>query len=80
MPRNVRPSWIDLSVDGRTDISTGPRSRHGELSAILSVREDGSVLRLLDIDAIGSQDGKTVLIRVTDRRTHSTIFEERFNQ
>lgn len=29
MPRCVRPFWVDLSVDGRNDIGTGPRDNAG---------------------------------------------------
>lgn len=77
-PRNVRPSWIEVSVDDRgSDVATGPRSRTGQLSATLSVRDDGSVLRLLDVEVIPDSDGKTSIVRVTDKRGGRTVFEER---
>lgn len=41
-PANVRPSWIEVDVDGRkTPIATGPRSRAGDLIANISVRDKG---------------------------------------
>jgi len=81
MPRNVRPSWIDVNSDSRAaTIGAGPVARDGQLTATVSVRQDGDVLRLLDIDCIGSQDKQTVLVRVTDKRTGAAIFEEVFTQ
>lgn len=81
MPRFVRPSFLDARADGvATPVATGPKSRSGELSATLSVRSAGDVLQLLDIAAIASKDGATVLVRVIDKRTGLPIFEERFTQ
>lgn len=81
MPANVRPSWIDVVVDSRdTNIGTGPRLRDGWMQAVLSVRQLGDVLPLLDIEAIASHDKTSVLVRVTDNRTGKVIFEERFVQ
>lgn len=80
-PRNVRPSFLKVSVDGReTDIATGPRARTGEMTAELLVRCNGSAMGLLDIEAIASADAKTVLVRVTDKRTQVVIFEETITQ
>lgn len=80
MTRNVRPAWIEVSVDGRSDIATGPRSRTGQMSITASIRENGSILKLLDIDFIASRDGQTVRVIIEDHRTHKPVFEEVFNQ
>jgi hypothetical protein len=65
MPVNVRPSWIDVSVDGRdTNIATGPRSRDGSMSAKFYLRVNGSVTHVLDVDCIASRDKKTVTLQV----------------
>lgn len=78
MPRNVRPSFVNLSVDGRSPVATGPRSRAGTLSAMFSVRSAGAVLELLDVHALA--DGDSVRFVVVDLRTGRTFFEERFAQ
>ena len=81
MPRFVRPSFLTARADGvRTAVATGPKTRSGELSATFLVRSAGAVLPLLDVDAIASADGASVLYRVSDKRTNAVIFEERFTQ
>ncbi len=78
---NVRPSWIDVNVEGReSGLAAGPRSRDGSMTAGFSVRENGYVLPVLDVECIASRDKKTVLMRVTDIRTGKVLFEERFVQ
>ena len=65
MPRNVRPSWINVSVEGRkSDIGTGPISRSGDLSATFKVRKDGCVHDLGYVDIMGSSDKKQILVHV----------------
>ena len=78
--RNIRPSYVSVSVDGATRTATGPRSRSGELSVEFSARADGSAAPFLSVDAIASADGASVLWRVTDRRTGRVILEERVSQ
>jgi 5-methylcytosine-specific restriction endonuclease McrA len=43
-PRNVRPSWISVKVDGKERLATGPRSLDGKMQADLFIRDKGSVL------------------------------------
>lgn len=64
--RNVRPSWVDLRVDGKLVKATGPKSRKGELVATFSARADGVSVRLWGVEAIGSADGATTVWRVVD--------------
>lgn len=81
MPRFVRPSFLIASADGVAGkVATGPKSRTGTLSATFLVRDQGSVLPLLEVDAIASRDGETVLYRVTDKRSGAVVFEEKFTQ
>lgn len=85
MPRNIRPSWLSLAVDHNGNAptivkETGPKGRAGSSSATLRVRSDGAVLPLLSIDAIGSADGGTVLVRVVDLRNGAVKFLETFQQ
>lgn len=85
MPRFVRPSWFSLAVDNNGNApsivrETGPRSRTGTTSCNVKVRSAGAVLDLLDVDAIGSADGASVLVTVTDKRSGKVVFSERFTQ
>ena len=85
MPRAVRPSWFVLSIDNTSNDpvpikATGPKGRTGTGSVRVKVRKDGGVLDLLDVDAIGSADGNTVTVRVTDLRTGLVRFQETFHQ
>ena len=43
MPRNVRNFWVELNVDGRTEIAAGPRSKDGGFRLVVRVREDGAI-------------------------------------
>jgi len=55
MPRFVRPAWIDVSADGSASSrGTGPRSRDGYLSALLTLRTaSGGVSDTIRLDAGG---------------------------
>jgi len=64
MPRNVRNSWVDLSVDGRNDIGTGPRSADGGMTAHFSVRDQGSIVSSVTVET-GEWRGK-LFLRVFD--------------
>ena len=65
MTRNVRPSWINVSVEGRkSDIRTGPTSSSGNLSATFKVRKDGHIHDLGYVDLIASSNKKSVLVSV----------------
>jgi hypothetical protein len=64
MPRNVRNSWVDLSVDGRAnDIGTGPRSSDGGMVAYFKVRDKGRVVNSVTVDCVACSDG-TLYLRV----------------
>ena len=78
MPRYVRPSFVNLSVDGRSPVATGPKSRTGTLSAMFSVRDRGDVLPLLDVHCLA--DGDSVRVVVVDLRTGRELWSETFLQ
>jgi len=85
MPRNVRPSWVDVAIDNSSNNpqvvkGTGPKGRSGTLSALFKVRSAGSVLDLLDVTMIGSEDGRFVNVTVTDKRTGKWLFSENVTQ
>jgi hypothetical protein len=83
MPVNVRPSWIEVQVDGReNDIATGPRARDGSLSAKLYLRVNGEVTHVLDVYCLATSDKKQVKLivdMVTDHGPH-TVVAETFDQ
>lgn len=56
MPRFVRPAYMTLDADGvATQAGTGPRSREGWLSAVLTVRTpQGDVSAPVKISAGGT--------------------------
>lgn len=43
MPRSVRNFWIDLNVDGRTSIGTGPVDPNGGFNITILMRDNGEV-------------------------------------
>ena len=79
-PRNIRPAWLAVNVDGKPRVATGPRARTGNLDASFYVREMGAVLPLLEFTARASEDGSTVEVIVTDVRTGAVRFRETFHQ
>ena len=79
-PRNVRPSFVSVNVDGVERCSTGPKGRAGNLMAHFAVRDGGNVLPLIDVRIVAEPDGKTVTAFVFDMRTGATLFQETFTQ
>ena len=61
MPRNVRNSWIDLSVDGRSDIGTGPVSAEGEMCARFRVRDKGGIVESVTVTTMTTVSGNLFL-------------------
>ena len=80
MTQNIRPSWIEINVDGRAnDIATGPRARDGNMSAVIYLRINGEIVRALDIGCIASRDKTTVSMQVI-AHDKGLIYDEKFNQ
>jgi len=51
MPRFVRPSWIELTIDKRgTGFASGPKTKDGGMSAQFFVRDHGSVTLSVRVD------------------------------
>jgi hypothetical protein len=63
LPRNVRPSFVTVSVDGRdTKIATGPKARSGRMSIAVALRDTGGIIDdAVTVDAIAAADGLTPL-------------------
>lgn len=65
MPKNVRPSWITVDVDGReNDVNTGPKSRSGSMNITIFVRKNGDVHKAGEVSLIASSDGSRVVLTV----------------
>ena len=62
MPRNVRNFWVDLAVDGRSDIGTGPAAKDGGLIATFKMRNDGDVEYALMVVGKARPDGSLLLM------------------
>lgn len=84
--RFVRPSWVRVSVDHNSNDpkpinnGTGPRGRSGCLSVEILARIKGAAVGVFTVDAIGSADGLSTVLRITDKRTGRTIHEETVTQ
>jgi hypothetical protein len=61
MPRNVRNFWIDLNVDGRNGIGSGPKNKEGGMNATINIRHEGSIYKALKISAWSGDDGRLIL-------------------
>lgn len=61
MPRNVRNFWLDVHVDGRKSIGTGPASSEGGFELELRVRDHGAVRFVGHLLGSKYQDGRLVV-------------------
>ena len=59
-PRNVRPSWVSVEIDGRTPLSGGPRAAAGRMVARFNMRNDGGVSPACTVE-ISPEEDKIVL-------------------
>ena len=64
MTRNVRPSWVELEVEGRkSNIATGPVARNGNMYATFYVREEGQIKKCITVEFFAN--GETVKVQIT---------------
>ena len=55
---HVRNFWVDLLVDGRCKVATGPRSADGGFSLVVLMREEGSISeRRVRVNGFARSDG-----------------------
>ena len=74
MTRNVRPSWIELEVEGRkSNIATGPGSRNGNMYIALKVRKDEMIHDFGQINFFATGDQVKVEILIPDLDINETI-------
>ena len=60
-PRNVRPSFAEIQVDGRKSvIRTGPKAKDGRMIVTFYVRHKGKVERQYQIKFV-PKDGKLIV-------------------
>ena len=65
MVRNIRPSWIEVDIDGReTLIESGPRSRSGNMYIKIYVRKEGEIHQAASINLMATTDGKQVVMNI----------------
>ena len=58
MPRNTRNFWVDLHIDGRSsNLAGGPVSKDGDISGTIYVRNNGGVVKGLEIWGHAKKDG-----------------------
>lgn len=64
----VRNCYASVRADGRDTVSTcGPSRKDGGLSAVFTVRENGSISDdTLEVHFLVSRDGKTIVRYVTE--------------
>jgi len=62
MPRFVRPSWVEVIIEGRKRFASGPRTKSGTMLVQFLVRGEGSVTDSVQIGChvIGSSHVLTV--------------------
>ena len=80
-PRNCRPSFVSVSVDGLTrDHHTGPRAKDGIMTLTIKVRENGSPLDILKVSLTPDANGQTITARIDrlDDDSPSPIFLEEY--
>lgn len=59
----VRPSYINVSVDGRkTDLSGGPRHQGGEMSGRIYQRNDGATETAFTFECVRDGDDIVTLV------------------
>ena len=62
MPRNVRNFWIELDVDGKkTRIATGPASKDGGFDLTVKMRNEGGIVKALQVNGYACDNGVLVL-------------------
>lgn len=62
MPRFVRPSWVEVDIEGRERFASGPRSKAGQMRIKLLVRDNGEITKSLTIEcrSIGDKHAVTL--------------------
>lgn len=62
MVAHVRNFWIEADIDGRwTALKGGPRSRDGGFSLTVYIRDNGGILRAVEMNGIARSDGTLVV-------------------
>ena len=62
MPLVVQNAWMELRTSDGRDVSAGPRRADGDLEAVLFVRDDGTVRRMMDLRTGPTTPNGSVLV------------------
>lgn len=62
MPRNVRNFWLELDVDGRRTVATGPQAKDGGFSLSIRMRDNGGITRAMQVSGYAEVDGSLRLV------------------
>ena len=74
----IRNFWIRSEIEGRkTLLAGGPRSKTGDMTTDLLVKENGAPNKILRISCVPQENG-TLRIRVYNA-DHCTIFDHTYN-
>ena len=58
MPRCVRNFWIEIEVDGKTHkVACGPRSKDGGFRLVVKQRDDGCVIKAMEVQGFADDKG-----------------------
>ena len=80
-PRNCRPSFVSVVVDGlANDYHTGPRAKDGIMTLTIKVRENGSPLDILKISLTPDANGQTITARIDrlDDESPAPLYQETY--
>jgi len=61
MIRAVRNFWLELNVDGRQSIATGPKTREGGFNLTIKMRDNGDSKKAASITGYALADGRLIL-------------------
>lgn len=66
MARFVRPSWVDLQIDGyKSNIMAGPKRKDGSMVACFYVRDKKNIVKSVSVSTYST--GQYNILRVYDK-------------
>ena len=73
MPRNVHNFWIELTVDGKKSVATGPYRKDGGFELTIFQRDGGTIIKAHCVIGVVSDDGYLELYTVDDTLSRKTL-------
>jgi len=71
----VRNFWVELDVDGRSRVATGPARKDGGFDMIIKMRDDGGIAEVAEI--LGRANGDDLTLRVNVDGKESVVNTKR---